>query len=80
MILTYLAIGAIFMFLMLNTENSKENLATAYIAYRTEAIAEGRKYAREIVFRRVFITAMFIISMVAWPFIISYGTYKAFKQ
>lgn len=80
MILTYLAIGAIIMFLMLNTDKSKESLSTQYIAYRTEAIAEGREYAREIVFRRVFISILFVIAMIAWPLIIGYGIYKAVRK
>ena len=80
MILTYLAIGAIIMFLMLNTDKSKESLSTQYIVYRTEAIAEGREYSREIVFRRVFISILFAVVMIAWPLIIGYGIYKAVRK
>lgn len=76
MILVYLAIGALLMFLMLNEDKSTERLSTSYIKYRTEAIAKGRKYAREIVFRRVFISILFAISMITWPIIVGYGIYK----
>lgn len=79
-LLTYLAVGAILMFLMLNTEKSTEGLSKAYIKYRTEAIAEGRPHSNEITFRRVFITALFIISMIAWPLILCHGVYKVITR
>lgn len=74
--LVYMAIGALVMFLMVCTEASKASLRKSYIEYRSDAIAAGDNYLNEIVFRRMLVSFLFVVSMLLWPLIIGYGIIK----
>lgn len=76
--LVYMAIGALVMFLMVYTEASKASLRKSYIEYRSDAIAAGDNYLNEIVFRRMLVSFLFVVSMLLWPLIIGYGIIKVF--